>query len=763
MKEIASTPKASVFEEILDEIDPIIAHGISENSSAMISPDINRRSFLKLWGAGGLGLLLVFNLSEASKAARSNTLSELNAYIRISIDGKVAIYSKNPEVGQGIKTSLPMIIAEELDADWRDVVVEQSPIDESIFGRQNAGGSRSVATNYDALRYAGAAARYMLRAAAAKIWNVPLGECSTELGHVIHAKTGRRIPYGQLGDKAATIPVPEKNKIRLKKRKNFKLLGKRITGVDNYALVTGQPLFGIDQTLPDMLYAVYEKCPAIGGCVKNANYDEVLKLPDVKHVFPLEGNGHPLELSNGVAIVATSTWAAFRAKEKLKVEWDESDASKDDWFELIEQARLLKAQPAQHTLYQTGAVEEAVSDTAKSIQAFYTHHFIAHATLEPQNCTAWYRNDRVEVWAPTQSPGRAVNNIAHTVGLDASKVVVNQTRAGGGFGRRLVNDSVCEAAAISKYINAPVKLQWSREDDMMHDFYRVGGFHAVKGSVDPDGRVTRWGDHLITFSEDGEKSVIAGVPRRPKEEFPASFIENFQLTQSLIPLKTRCGLWRAPNSNTHAWVVQSFLHELSTTAGVDHLEFLLEMIGTAERRGAQNANSLNAERAVDVIQMAALKAGWGRTLPKGRGLGLAFHFSHGGYFAEVAEVSVSETKDVKVHHVTVVGDVGPIINLSGAENQCQGSVIDGLSAMFEQEITMKQGRVEQKNFDTYSLLRISQAPSVDVHFIQSDNPPTGAGEPALTPLAPAVCNAIYSASGHRVRTLPLVKEGFNVI
>jgi isoquinoline 1-oxidoreductase beta subunit len=760
MKEVASTLRASAFEEILDEIDPVLADEMSESTSITPLPEINRRSFLKLWAGGSLGLLLVFNLSEASKAAKSNTLSELNAYIRVSIDGKIAIYSKNPEVGQGIKTALPMIIAEELDADWRDVIVEQSPIDESIFGRQNAGGSRSVATNYDALRYAGAAAKYMLRSAAAKIWNVPFGDCSTELSHVIHVKTGRKIPYGQLGDKAATIPVPEKNKIQVKSRKNFKLLGKRITGVDNYALVTGQPLFGIDQVLPDMLYAVYEKCPAIGGRVKTANYDEVLKLPGVKHAFPLEGNGHPLELSNGVAIVATSTWAAFRAKEKLRVEWDESDASKDDWLGLVEQAKSLKAQPAQHVLYQAGAVEEAVSDTTKSIQAFYTHHFIAHATLEPQNCTAWYRNDRVEVWAPTQSPGRAVNNIAHTLGLDAAKVTVHQTRAGGGFGRRLVNDSICEAAAISKHINAPVKLQWSREDDMMHDFYRVGGFHAIEGNVDPDGRVTSWQDHLITFSEDGEKPVIAGVPRRPKDEFPASFIKNFQLTQSLIPLKTRCGLWRAPNANTHAWVVQSFLHELSTTAGVDHLEFLLDMLGTAEPRGTQ---SLNAERAVDVIKMAASKAGWGRKLSKGRGLGLAFHFSHGGYFAEVAEVSVSEAKVIKVHHVTVVGDIGPIINLSGAENQCQGSVIDGLSAMFEQEITMKQGRVEQKNFDTYSLLRISQAPSVDVYFIQSDNPPTGAGEPALPPLAPAVCNAIYSASGHRVRTLPLVKEGFNFI
>ena len=706
---------------------------------------------------------MVFNLGEEAKATKSNTLSKINAYIRISSDGKIKIYAKNPEIGQGIKTSLPMIIAEELDADWRDVVVEQSPINESIFGRQNAGGSRSVATNYDTLRYAGAAARYMLRAAAAQIWDVPLGETSTELSHVIHAKTNRKLTYGQLGDRAATIPVPETSRIQLKDRKDFTLLGKRITGVDNYALVTGQPLFGIDQNLPDMLYAVYEKCPAIGGKVKDANYAEVRNLTGVKHVFPLEGNGHPLELSAGVAIVATSTWAAFRARERLKVDWDESEASKDDWLDLVEQAKSLSGQPAQQTLHQTGDMELTPDYASKSIQSFYTHHFIAHATLEPQNCTAWYRDGTIEVWAPTQSPGRAVNNVAHTLGLDATKVTVHQTRAGGGFGRRLVNDSACEAAAISRHINAPIKLQWSREDDMAHDFYRVGGFHAVEGRVDSVGRLTSWQDHLITFSEDGEKPVIAGAPRRPADEFPASFVENFQLTQSLLPLKTRCGLWRAPNSNTHAWVVQSFLHELSTAAGVDHLEFLLDLIGTADRQTVQNTSGLNPERAIGVIKMAALEAGWGKKLPEGRGLGLAFHFSHGGYFAEVAEVSVSEAKDVKVHHVTVVGDIGPIVNLSGAENQCQGSVIDGLSAIAEQEITMKQGRVEQKNFDTYPLLQMFQASSVDVHFIESDNPPTGAGEPALPPVAPAVCNAIYSASGHRVRTLPLVKEGFSFI
>jgi len=752
----SSVAAASAFETLFDEIDP--------DGDMSLSADIkmDRRSFLKISGLAGAGFILAFSIEGKAIAASGVGRRQVNAYIRISPEGVIFIYSKNPEIGQGVKTSMPMIIAEELDAAWSDVKVEQSPINEKVFGRQNAGGSRSIATNWDTMRNAGAMARRMLLQAAAKTWGVPLNECTTENSHVIHSKTGRKNHYGSLANKAAALPVPPASAIKLKSRKDYKLLGKRITGVDNHALVTGQPLFGIDQALPGMLYAVYEKCPAIGGTVKSANYDEIRKLPGVKYAFPVEGNGHPLELAAGVAIVATSTWAAFQAKQQLKVAWDESNASKDNWDDLVKQAHLIKDQPAKKTLHENGDADAALNGSAKSIEAFYSHHFVAHATLEPQNCTAWYRDGAIEVWAPTQSPGRAVTNVAHTLGLDADKVTIHQTRAGGGFGRRLVNDSACEVAAISKHINGPVKLQWTREDDMAHDFYRAGGFHAFKGGVDPTGKIASWQDHLITFSADGKKPVIAGAPRQPAREFPGQLVDNFRLSQSLIPLKTRCGLWRAPGSNTRAWAVQSFLHELAVAAGRDHLEFLLELMGEPQWLPPQNLYGLNTGRAADVIKLAAIKAGWGRAMPPKRGLGLAFHFSHAGYFAEVADVSISAKKKVTVHNVIVAGDIGPVVNLSGAENQCQGSVIDGLSAMLELEVTMEDGRIRQTNFDTYPLLRMPAAPTVDVHFIQSDNPPTGAGEPALPPLAPAVCNAIYAASGHRVRTLPLSKEGLSV-
>jgi isoquinoline 1-oxidoreductase beta subunit len=757
MKRIQTKPTLCSLEDLFNEIDP------SGEISLPTNVGVDRRTFLKISGAAGAGLVLAFGLGEKVAAASPKSHAGVTAYIRISPDGSILIYSKNPEIGQGIKTSMPMIIAEELDANWNDVDVEQAPIDEMLFGRQNAGGSRSIATNWDTMRKAGATVRSMLVQAAANQWGVPAIECTTENSRVFHSKTERNIPYGDLANEAAMLPVPSEDTLGLKNRSNYKLLGKRITGVDNHALVTGQPLFGIDQTLPGMLFAVYEKCPAVGGKVISANLDEIRKLPGVVHAFVLEGNGNRLELKPGVAIVANSTWNAFQAKKELKVNWDESDASRDNWSDLVKRGHALKDQAPTETLFEVGDVDKALQRSEKSVDSLYSFPLIAHATLEPQNCTGWYRDGAIELWAPTQTPGRGLTSVANTLGLEEDKVTVHQTRAGGGFGRRLVNDPMCEVAAISKQVNAPVKLQWTREDDMTHDFYRVGGSHSFKGGVDSSGRLACWYDHFITFSVDGKKPVIGGGFRQPSYEFPAQLLGNFRLSQSLLPLKTMCGLWRAPSSNSTAWAVQCFLHELAVAAGRDHLEFLLEVMGEPRWLPPRDIYGLNTGRAAAVIKLAAEKGGWGKKLPAGRGLGLAFHFSHAGHFAEVAEVSVSESRKLTVHNVTVAADIGPVINLSGAENQCQGSVIDGLSAMMYQQIEVENGRIQQSNFHNYPVLRIADAPTVDVHFVQGgSHPPTGAGEPALPPLAPAVCNAIYAATGHRVRTLPLLKDGFSI-
>jgi isoquinoline 1-oxidoreductase beta subunit len=729
-------------------------------------PSVNRRSFLKLVGVAGGGLVLAFSLGSCSPldggGERAQAADEFapNAFLRVSPDGSILIYSKGPEIGQGVKTAFAMIVAEELDADWSRVRVEQAGIDPAVYGRQSAGGSRSIPASWDQLRRAGAAARSMLIAAAAKEWGVPQSECRTEKSRVLHVPSKRELGYGELANRAAAMPVPEDTRLKLKDRKDYVLLGTRVGGVDNRALVTGKPLFGIDQVVPGMLHAVFEKCPAVGGKVLDANLDELKVLPGVKDAFVLEGNGNVSEVMPGVAIVATSTWAAFNARKKLRVRWDESKASKDSWKQSMARAAEVASQPPAAIVSQRGDPDRAFEKAAKTVAGFYSYPFVAHAPMEPQNTTASYKDGKIEVWAPTQTPDRALTGLAELLGISPRRVTIHQTRVGGGFGRRLINDVVCEAALISKRVGAPVKLQWTREDDMRHDFYRVGGFHALKGAVDGAGKLTAWQDHFITFSVDAQAPVAGGDI--DAKEFPSPLTESFRLGQTMLPLATPCGPWRAPRSNGIAFAVQSFLHELAAVANRDHLEFLLEVMGEARWLEPGNPYALHTGRASGVIRRAAAEGGWGRPLPEGRGRGLAFHFSHAGHFAEVAEVSVDARKKLTVHRVTVAGDIGPIVNLSGAENQCQGAVIDGLSTMLGLEMEIEQGRVTPINFDAYPILRIPHAPEVDVHFIQSDFGPTGVGEPALPPLAPAVCNAIFAATGERVRALPLSRAGYSI-
>lgn len=726
---------------------------------------LDRRSFLKLSTIAGGGLILGISVakgtSTANAAASDVATFAPNPFLKIAPDGVITIYSKNPEIGQGVKTSMPMIVAEELDADWADVRVEQAVIDEEAYGRQFAGGSLSIPWNWDRLRQAGAVAKAMLLAAAAERWDVPKASLTASNSRVIHETSGRSLGYGELAAAAAQLPVPDAADVAFKSRADYRLLGKRITGVDNHALVTGKPLFGVDQVVDGMHYATYVKCPAVGGRVASANLDDVKAMPGVTDAFVLAGNGTVSELMPGVAIVAKSTWSALNARKALDVEWDESDASKDSWSASVAEAKGLSERVVTGApVAASGNVAEALASGAQRVKSFYTYPFVSHAPMEPQNCTAWYRDGKLTLWAPTQTPGRAITNTAGVLGIDPANVTLHQTRMGGGFGRRLMNDYACEAAAISKQAGVPVKLQWTREDDMSHDFYRVGGFHSLEGAVDDAGKLSAWRDHFITFTADGEKPVSGGgiFPT----EFPGPLVENYELSMSMLPLATPCGPWRAPGSNAIAFAVQSFLHELAVAANRDHLEFLLEVMGEPRWLGKQEGRDLNTGRAAQVINLAAEKAGWGRKMPRGRGLGLSFHFSHMGHLAEIADVSVDDNKRLTVHSVTVAADVGPIINMSGAENQCEGSVLDGLSTMMGQELSIENGRVQERNFDRYPLLRMGRVPEVNVHFIQSDYPPTGLGEPALPPLAPAIANAIYAASGHRVKTLPLTREGFSI-
>ena len=723
------------------------------------SADISRRGFLQVSASATAALSLGFVLPSE---AQTGNVQEVNAWIDIHADESIVNRYARTEMGQGSRTSAPMLIAEELEVAWSDVEIRQSAVDEARFGRQAAGGSTAIWRAWDPLRRAGAVARDMLLTAAAERWAVPVTECMAQQSAIVHMPTGRRSSYRDLAAAAQRLPVPDAATIKLKPRANHRLLGTRVAGVDNLAVVTGAKLFASDVVLPDMVYAMYVRAPEAGGRVASVDLEAVRSAPGVIDAFVLEGNGQDTELRAGVAIIAGDTWSAWQARRALQVEWDLSGAATDDWKAALAAADQRIAEPERAQIVgERGDPEQAIRRASRQLQATYRYAFLSHAQLEPQCCVAHYReDDQLEIWAPSQTPQRAITVAAKVLGLDESKITMHQPRVGGGFGRRLMNDYVGEAAAIARRVGRPVKLQWTREDDMNHDFLRPGGVHALTAGLDESGRIAGWQNHFVTFSQDGERPVTGGDLKN-ETDF-VQLLEHSRLRRSLLPWRSPCGFWRAPGSSAVAFPLQCFLHELSSAAGRDHREFLLEILGEPRWLEPGNRNALHTGRAADVIRLVTEKAGWGRSLPPGRALGLAFYFSHATHVAEVAEVSVDANQNVTVHRVTVAVDAGPIVNRSAAEAQCEGSVIDGLSAMMGQKITHENGRVQEQNLDRYPLLRIPAAPEIDVHFIESDFIPSGLGEPALPPLAPAVCNAIFTASGQRVRTLPLREEGYSI-
>lgn len=733
-------------------------------SQAPLSP--SRRRFLQ-----GSAFLLAMSaegvLAASTGAAAGSADFVPNAFIRIARDGRVTLVSKQPEIGQGIKTSLPMVIAEELDVDWRQVSVVQGDLNPA-YGSQGAGGSTSTPTNYEDFRKLGATVRAMLVQAASQAWGVPAAECRTEAGSVLHAASRRKLGYGALAQAAAKLPVPAADQVALKDPSQFKLLGTRIGGVDNAAIVTGKPLFGIDVQLPGMLYAVYVKCPVFGGKVVSANLDAVRALPGVKDAFVIEGTGNLNGLCPGVAIVASSTWNALRARRELQVEWDEGEGRDHSWAGFTAQARAAARQPGETVLRRDGDVAKALAGAAKTVEAAYSYPFISHASMEPQNCTAWFKPDgSLELWAPTQNPAAGQALVSSTLGIAKEKISLHIIRSGGGFGRRLSSDFILEAAAIAQKTQAPVKLTWTREDDLQHDHFRPGGFHFLRGGVDARGRAIAWHNHFVTFANrverDGKSVLQPGSGGALSgDEFPGRWIENCHLERTPIECRVPMGPWRAPGSCVFAWVFHSFIDELAHAGGRDPLEFRLELLGDKDvvPGTGERAQPYSVARMRKVLLTAAEKAGWGKkTFPRGQGQGIAFHFSHRGYVAQVAEVTVSRDGKLKVDKVVVATDIGAqIVNLSGAENQVEGSVVDGLSTLMFPELNIEKGRVVQSNFHEYQLLRMPDTPAkIEIHFVKTEYPVTGLGEPALPPLAPAVCNAIFAATGKRVRELPLSK------
>lgn len=740
--------------------------------------NIDRRSFLKVsaTAAGGvmIGLYTEPDVQAQGRGGPPPPPPDPHTYVKIAADGTITIMAKNPEVGQGIKTMLPMIIADEMDAAWKDVKIEQTDFDDKKYAGQIAGGSTATPTNWTPMRQAGAAARVMLIEAAAQTWNVPASEITTGDSKVTHAKSGKSAGYGELASKMAALPTPKLDAtLKLKEPADYKIIGKAQTQRELPNIVTGKPIFGIDQMVPGMAYAIYEKCPVFGGTVKSANIDDIKKLPNIQNAFIVTRNqseakvlpGDP-GLESGIAIIADYWWAAQAARKKLQVVWDEGPRATGSSPEFEKNADAMNQKGAQRTIRKDGDAAGALASAAKTVEAKYSYPFISHAPLEPQNCTASFANGKCEIWTNSQIPGNARRLSAQALEIPESDVTVHMVRGGGGFGRRLTNDYAVEAAYISKLAGKPVKLLWAREDDMTHDYYRPGGFQYLKGGVDASGKLVAWHNHFISYG-DGEMFVSAGA--MGPTEFPQAFVPNYHLEASVQPLNIRTGSLRAPSSNAFAFVIQSFIDELAHAAGKDPVAFRLALLDSytppaQTGRGGFGGGSLNAERMKGVLKLVAEKSNWGKTkLPKGTAMGVAFHYSHQGYFAEVAEVKVDANKKIKVNKVWMAADVGrQIINPSGADNICQGGIIDGLSELMDQEITVDRGRVVQTNYHQHKMVRMSQAPpEIELHYLLSDNNPTGLGEPAMPPIHPAVANAIFSATGQRVRSLPLAKLGYS--
>ena len=718
-----------------------------------------RRNLLKTGAVAGGGFFISWGLTATGAIAKTASPMELNAYVRIRADGVITIMGKNPECGQGIKTMLPMIIAEEMEADWSKVSIETAAADPAKYGMQWAAGSTSTPTNYEPLRRVGAAGKQMLVEAAATTWKVPASECVAAMSVVTHTPTGRKLSYGVLAERAAGVPAPDIKLVVLKNPKDFKIVGNSVRGFDSPKIVKGEPIFGIDVTRPGMLYATFTQCPVHGGKVKSAKLDAALAHPGVKKAFVIEGSGdlHFIAngLASGVAVVADSWWRAKQAREKLEVEWDEGPYADQSTVKFQAMADELGPKPGAIKVRKDGDADAALGKAAKVIQANYNYPFLTHAPLEPQNCTAEYKDGKLEIWAPTQFPEQGRGAVAKVMGMKPEDITIHMVRCGGGFGRRLMNDFMVQSAWIARETGAPVKLLWTREDDIAHDFYRPAGHHYFKAGLDSKGKLIAWKNHFVSYGDNGKNLFATDIPAT---ELPSRLIPDVTVETTLMQLGIPTGPMRAPGSNALAFAHQSFMDELAHAGGRDPLEFQLEALGEPRVLGSEKTRDVfDTGRMRGVLELVAEKSGWGKTkLPDRTGMGIACYFSHAGYFAEVVQASVSPAGAVKVEKVWVAADIGSqVINPTGALNQAQGSVIDGIGQAQGLAVTLDKGRIVQTNFHEYPLIRMPAVPQVEVVFRKTDNPPTGMGEPALPPVIPALCNAIFAATGKRIRSMPI--------
>lgn len=704
---------------------------------------LTRRNFIKVTTAAGTGLVLGFNLQGCSDDAPYNaeTLSEKtfnpNAWLKITEDNKVVVIVAESEMGQGVMTSLPMLIAEELEIDIGAIEVERAPVDPK-FGKQQTGGSTSIRQAWQPLRLAGAIARDMLITAAAKTWNIAETSCTAESGYIKHKASGKALSYGELVPVAIKLPVPET--AFLKSPEEFRLIGKSTPLVNATDMVTGKTVFGTDVIIPDLLIASIVHCPVFGGKLTDLDDSDTKKIPGIHHVIPID---------SGVAVVARDYWTAHKGIQALKIRWDTNQNEDVSDKSILERYKSHPAE-ANEVLMQTGDPDTALQQATGVMEATYTTPFQAHATMEPMNCTAYVHNGECDIWAPTQSPDEA-QHIASTYILSGTEklfakiqrritdvrldtIRVHTTNLGGGFGRRLEQDYVAEAVQISLAISKPVKLVWSREEDIQHDYYRPLTHHRLSAGLDAKNSVTAWKHHVIGPSRGkstgGAVELIYSIPTR-----------QLGYTEDSYPVPT--GFWRSVGSSHNGFIIESFMDELAHKASADPYRYRSDLLQHSPRNLA-------------VLSLAAERSDWDKPLPENMGRGIAVFESYGSHIAQVAEVSVERTGAVRVHRVVCAVDCGIAVNPDTIRAQMEGAIVFGLTGCLKSAINIEKGKIKQSNFHDFQLLRFDEMPVIETHIISSNEPPGGIGEPGVPPVAAAVANAIYSATGIRVRKLPIL-------
>ncbi|MDX1624121.1 MAG: molybdopterin cofactor-binding domain-containing protein [Gemmatimonadota bacterium] len=736
-----------------------------------MSPDLDRRRFLEVSATAAGGLLLSVSLpgcglpddpeepEPLEGMPSSGPATGLNAYLEIDPEGVVTVTVPRPEIGQGVRTALAMVVAEELDVEWESVRVEQADLDPDVYGPQYAGGSDSVPDEWEPLRLAGAAARAVLVAAAARRWSVPAGECRAARGVVDHRASDRSLPYGELAGAASGLDPPEDPPLR--SPEEFRLVGTPHRNLDVREIVAGRMTYGLDVRVPGMLRAAISRAPVYGGRLRGFDDRDARRVEGVVDVVPVDAHRLPdfppnnPKPADGVAVLAESTWAAFRGRDALEVEWDHGSGVEETTAEQIEEWSRRARGRGELLVREDGEVEAALADAANVVEAEYRVPFLAHAPMEPMNAVADVRENECEIWAPTQNPGYARDVAGIVTGLPAEAIRVHVVRSGGGFGRRFYADYVAEAVHLSARAGRPVQVVWSREDDVQYSFHRPAACHFLRGGLDENGNVVAWSQHLVNAG----RSAYLGRGDAPEEQgqirgyyYPAGFVPNLRYEYTMAESVVPRGQWRAVQASAAYFVQQAFIDELAGAAGADPLAFQLRLLGEDRPVGSRGWDSGRLRR---VFETAAERAGWGEPLPPGRGRGIAATYANSSFVAHVVEVTVSDEGEASVDRVVSAVDCGRVVNPAGARAQVEGCVVYGLSAALYGEITVEGGRVVQSNFHDYRPLRIGEMPEVEVHFLEGADAPQGMGEPPLPPLAPALTAAIHDASGVRVRRLPI--------